>query len=112
MHKCKKCVYLDHTIKLDVDRLNYIFKGKIPNSLELDVFNKYVIYRRRDNNIDDCAKCQPTTGMQKRDRKNLLLDVVSLHHHIKNKHICLKAKVTNIIEKICSPGWSWAGHIT
>ena len=122
--------YLGHTLKLGLDnqtaeikrrvglgwaafgRLNYIFKSKMNNSLKRKVFESCVLpvltYGAETLTITQASANRLRVAQRAMERVML---GISLRDRKTNEWIRRQTKVRDVMERIASLKWNWAGHI-
>jgi len=122
--------YLGHDMKLGLDnqtteikrriglgwaafgKLRYIFKSRMNNSLKRKVFNMCVLpvltYGAETLTITKASANKLRVAQRAMERAML---GVSLRDRMTNEWIRQQTKVTDVMERIASLKWNWAGHI-
>lgn len=93
-------------------KMQNIFKSDLPNTIKSQVFNQYVLpvltYGTETwaLNKNIIQRFQVTQRAMERRILN-----IKLQDRITNTEIRRRTKVKDIVERICTLKWNWAGHI-
>jgi len=123
-------VYLGHKLKLGLEnqtaevkrriglgwaafgKLRLIFKSKMNNSLKRKVFDSCVLpvltYGAETLTITKASENKLRVAQRAMERNML---GITLRHKMTNKWIRQQTKVVDVMERIASLKWNWAGHI-
>lgn len=130
IERVDSCVYLGHKLKLGLDnqtaevkrriglawaafgKLRLIFKSKMNNSLKRKVFDTCVLpvltYGAETLTLTKASENKLRVAQRAMERSMI---GITLRDRMTNEWLRQQTKVTDVMERIASLKWSWAGHI-